>query len=183
MDKNRVFPQEKARHLQRWWRKYLHNPKKILTRIQPGMTVLDIGCGPGFFTTEIAKKVGEKGKVIAADLQEGMLNIIKNKVKGTKLEKRIIFHKTTKEIINLRQKVDFVLAFYLVHEVPNQKYFFREIKEILKPGGKILIVESIFRVSGKEFKETIKDANFFGFKAIARPRISLSRAALLEKPA
>ena len=39
------------------------------------MTVLDIGCGPGFFTREIAKMLNGTGKVIDANIQEGMLKI------------------------------------------------------------------------------------------------------------
>jgi ubiquinone/menaquinone biosynthesis C-methylase UbiE len=35
------------------------------------MTVLEVGCGPGFFTLDIAEMVGESGKIIAADVQDG----------------------------------------------------------------------------------------------------------------
>jgi 2-polyprenyl-3-methyl-5-hydroxy-6-metoxy-1,4-benzoquinol methylase len=52
---NRVCPVEKAKHLDSFFRKILQNPQKILRKyINKGMTVLDFGCGPGFFTIEIA---------------------------------------------------------------------------------------------------------------------------------
>ena len=53
-------------------RKWLQNPQKILRPyIEEGMTVLDVGCGPGFFSIDIAQMVGKSGRVIASDLQEG----------------------------------------------------------------------------------------------------------------
>ena len=54
------------------------------------MKVLDIGCGPGFFTIEIAKMLNGSGLVIAADMQEGMLCKVQQKVEGTGLELLII---------------------------------------------------------------------------------------------
>nr|CBH38630.1 hypothetical protein BSM_21070 [uncultured archaeon] len=44
------------------------------------MTALDLGCGPGFFSVEMAIMVGEYGLVIATDLQEGLLQKLKNKI-------------------------------------------------------------------------------------------------------
>jgi ubiquinone/menaquinone biosynthesis C-methylase UbiE len=68
-------------------RRYLQNPQKILKPyITKGMTVLDVGCGPGFFSLEMARMVGKSGRVIATDMQEGMLQIVKEKIKGTELE-------------------------------------------------------------------------------------------------
>ena len=53
------------------------------------MKVLDVGCGPGFFSIEIAKMVGKSGKVFSVDLQDGMLQKIRNKINGTSLEEII----------------------------------------------------------------------------------------------
>jgi len=117
----RICPVEKAGGLDNFVRKLLQNPQKILKPyINEGMTVLDLGCGPGFFSIEIAKRLIDSGKVIAADLQEGMLDKVRQKIKGTELEQKIIPHKCQEESIDLTEKVDFVLAFYMIHEVPNQ---------------------------------------------------------------
>ena len=53
------------------------------------MTVVDMGCGPGFFTVEMAKLLNGGGTVIAADLQEGMLEKVRQKIAGTALEQRV----------------------------------------------------------------------------------------------
>ena len=67
-------------------RRLVHKPGRILeARISKGMTVLDLGCEPGFFTIEMAKLVGGTGKVIAADLQQGMLVKVAAKIRGTDL--------------------------------------------------------------------------------------------------
>jgi ubiquinone/menaquinone biosynthesis C-methylase UbiE len=177
-----VCPVGAAWGLDNIFRKIFHNPKRILGKhIKEGMTVLDIGCGPGFFTLEIAKMVGNSGKVIAADLQDGMLDRLKKKIHGTDIEKRIRLHKCKKDKIGVIQKIDFVLAFYMVHEVPNHKKMFKEIYSILKQNGKFLIIEPKFHVSEKEFDETIKSAAEAGFKPVKTDKIPLSRAMLLRK--
>ncbi len=53
------------------------------------MTVLDMGCGPGFFTVEMARKVGPSGRVVAVDVQEGMLQQQRKKIRGTALPSRV----------------------------------------------------------------------------------------------
>lgn len=79
------------------------------------MTVLDVGCGPGFFTLDMARMVGPSGCVVACDLQAGMLERIRRKIQGTDLEKRVRLHQSGKDRIGLDLPVDFVLAFYMAH--------------------------------------------------------------------
>ena len=163
-------------------RRWLQNPKNILSPyIKEGMTVLDVGCGPGFFSLEMARMVGKSGRIIAADMQEGMLQIVKDKVKGTELEERIILHKCGENNIEVLELVDFVLLFYMVHEVPNKEHFFNEIRTILKPQGQILIVEPPFHVSKSAFEETLRIAGDAGLIVIEKPKMFFSRAVLLKK--
>jgi len=144
-----------------------------------GMTVLDIGCGPGFFTIEIAKMLDKSGKVIAADLQEGMLEKVARKIKGTELAERIKIHKCQDDKIGITEKVDFVLAFYMIHEVSDQDRLFDEIKSILKPEGKVYIIEPKFHVSKKSFETMIQRLENNGFEIKNRPKVFFSRAVLL----
>jgi ubiquinone/menaquinone biosynthesis C-methylase UbiE len=179
---SRVCPVEREGHLDNRIRRWIQNPQRILkSYLEEGMTALDIGCGPGFFSVAMAQMVGKAGRVIAADLQEGMLQKLKDKIQGTELERRIALHKCEEYKIGVSENVDFVLAFYMVHEVPNQKEFFREIKSILKPDGKVLIVEPPFLVSKKGFEEMIKTARDAGFTPVERPKVLLSKAVILKK--
>ena len=177
-----VCPVERAGGLDSGIRKLLQSPKKILGNYaREGMTVLDLGCGPGFFSVEMAKMVGASGKVIAVDLQEGMLQKLKNKIQGTEIEKRIKLHKCDEDKIGITEKVDLVLAFYMFHEVPDQKKFLEEIKSMLKPTGEVFIVEpKFFHVSRQAFEETMKMAKEIGFKPIERPKVFLSRAVVFR---
>jgi len=180
--RNRVCPVERAGSLDNRFRRLLQNPRKILgPYIEEGMTVLDLGCGPGFFSIEIAQMVGKSGRVIASDLQEGMLQKLKDKIKGTGLEKRITLHKCQKDRIDVSENVDFVLAFYMVHEVQNKEEFFIEIASVLKPNGQVLIVEPPFHVSKTAFEETIRIARSAGFKPADRPKVLLSKTVILKK--
>jgi ubiquinone/menaquinone biosynthesis C-methylase UbiE len=182
INSSRVCQVEKAGLLNVGIRKTVHNPAKILKGlIKEGTTMLDFGCGPGFFTIEAAKLVGDSGKIIAADLQQGMLDIVKKIITGSSLDSRIQLHKCDDEAINLSLKVDFVLIFWVLHEVPSQESFFCQIVDILKPGGKILLVEPKFHVKKKDFNASIEKAQAQGLKIIRSEKIFFSRSVLLEK--
>jgi ubiquinone/menaquinone biosynthesis C-methylase UbiE len=177
----RVCPVEIAGGLDNFVRRLLQNPQKLLRPfIKEGMTVLDLGCGPGFFSIEIAKLLHNSGKVIAADLQEGMLDKVRKKIKGTELEQRVRLHKCKEESIDLTDKVDFVLAFYMIHEVPNQENLFRELKSILNPGGQIFIIEPNFHVTKKTFDSMICIVQSIGFEIENSPKIFFSRTVVLK---
>ncbi len=179
--KHIVCPVENSGSLDNFFRKMVHRPKRILGNyIKEGMTVLDFGCGPGVFVIPLASMVGKDGKVIAADLQQGMLDKVKKKSEAKGLNDRIILHKCPKESIGLTQKADFALAFYVVHELPDKNKFFSELHSILKKDGLFLMVEPKFHVSSKEFEETVRLAESQGFKKIKKKRIFISRAVLLK---
>jgi len=179
---NRVCPLNNAGHLDNSIRRLIQNPQKIVKPyIKNGMSIMDVGCGPGFFSIEIAKMLNGSGKVIAADLQEGMLEMVKQKIKGTKLENKIELHKCQDQTIGISEKVDFILAFYMIHEVPNQDMFFKEVISVLKPNGRILIAEPKFHVSERSFKIMEEKAISLGFKIIDKPKIYFSRTIVLEK--
>ena len=180
--KNRICQVEKARILDNRIRRWLQNPRKILgPYIKEGMTVLDIGCGPGFFSIDMAQMVGKSGRVIASDLQEGMLQKLRDKIRGTELEERITLHKCEENKIGVSDSIDFVLAFYLLHEVPNQEQFFNEIASILKPNGQVFIAEPLFHVSRTAFEETLRKARDAGFTPVERPKVFLSKTVIMKK--
>lgn len=179
---NRVCPVEIAGTLDNRFRRWIQNPKKILgPYIEKGMVVLDIGCGPGFFSIDMAQMVGKSGRVIAADLQEGMLQKIRDKIKGTELEERITLHKCKESKIDVSEHIDFVLLFYMVHEIFNVAAFFSEIVTILKPDGRVFIVEPPFHVSKKAFENIIIKASDAGLTVVERPKLFFNKAAIMKK--
>ena len=175
-----VCPAELSGFLDTVFRRLFQNPEKILKPyIKKDMVVLDIGCGPGFFTIEISKLLKKSGKVIAADLQEEMLLKLKDKINREKLN-NIKLHKTEKSSINLNEKVDFILVFFMLHEVPNQKTFLEELKGLLNKDGKILISEPKFHVKKEDFEKSTKIMKDSGFKIIEEPKIFFSRSVLVD---
>jgi ubiquinone/menaquinone biosynthesis C-methylase UbiE len=181
-ERNRVCPVELASSLDNKIRRWLQDPYQIVAPyVKEGMKVLDVGCGPGFFSIEMATLVGAGGKVISADLQEGMLQQLGNKMKGTVLEERIKLVKCDKDKINVSDKVDFILAFYMVHEVPDKDSFFTQLRAILDEQGQFLLVEpKLFHVSRNAFELTIKVAERSEFKIYPGPKLHFSWSAVLK---
>jgi ubiquinone/menaquinone biosynthesis C-methylase UbiE len=164
------------------FRRLIHNPYKILKPyINKGMTALDIGPGMGYFTIPMAKLVGEKGKVIAADLQAPMLEGIRRRALKAGVAERIKLHQTSTEKIGISEAVDFCLAFWMVHEVVNRQDFIEQIASVLKPSGLLLIVEPKIHVAQQSFDATIDLAKKSGLTLIEEPKVFISRAGLLKK--
>ncbi len=168
--------------LDNWVRRSLHNPDKIVGQyIEKGQTVLDLGSGPGMFSLAMARMVGDGGRVISVDIQEEMLQILRQKSEDAGLQSRIHIHKSRPDEIGIGEMVDFALAFYMVHEVPNKEKFLREVASLLKPGGRFLIVEPKHHVSKPSFEETVEVAIASGLRLVSRPKVFFSMAALLQK--
>jgi ubiquinone/menaquinone biosynthesis C-methylase UbiE len=179
---NRVCPVERAGSLDNRIRRWFQNPQKLLRPyIEEGMTVLDIGCGPGFFTLDMARMVGKSGQVIAIDLQEGMLQKLRAKIEGSELGERIRLHKCEAGSIGVSEQVNFALCFYMIHELPDQRDFFEELILILKPQGQALIVEPPFHVSTSAFAATVQHARDAGFTLTEGPKVFLGKTALLGR--
>jgi ubiquinone/menaquinone biosynthesis C-methylase UbiE len=164
------------------FRKLFQDPQKILKPyVRSGMTVLDFGCGPGFFTIEIAKMLSDSGTVIAVDLQDGMLERIRQKIRGTNLEKRIALHKCEKNNIGIIEKVDFVLLFWMIHEVPDFEKLIEDLMGLLNNDGKILIAEPKVHVTKKAFNSMIAKIHEMKIKSEEGPKIFFSRTVLLSR--
>ncbi len=179
-----VCPAERAGFLTSRLRYLIHNPKKIVGRyISPGCTAVDIGCGPGFFTCPMAGMTGEEGRVIAVDLQEGMLARLSERAAGMGLLSRIDTCLANSDSLNLQMEgeADFVLAFYMVHEVPDEEGLFEQLSRIMKPGGKLLVIEPALHVSAGEFEKTVELALANGFGIIESSRGFFDRSAIFVR--
>ncbi len=165
-------------------RKLYQNPQKILGRhVREGMTVLDFGCAMGFFTLPLARMVGPEGKVIAVDVQAGMINKLAKRAQKASLSNRITARVCPPDALGLEEfngKIDFALAFAAVHEVPDTSHFFREVSTLLKSAGKFLLAEPKGHVSDSRFKATLTIAEQHGFRILQPLRIFRSYGILLK---
>jgi SAM-dependent methyltransferase len=177
-----------------WWlgyflatpfRRLLQNPRTILKPfVSEGAMVIEPGPGMGFFTLDLARLVGSKGRVVALDIQPKMLSALTRRARRAGLSGRIdarLIKPESLGLADLKGRADLVLAFAVVHELPSAAEFFRETHEALKTGGKMLISEPQHRVSEEDFARTVNLAQAAGFKEEARPAIPRSRSVLLGR--
>jgi len=166
----RVCPHTLAFMLDNWIRLLIQNPAKILKEyIQPGDIVIDMGCGPGFFTIEMARLVGKKGQVIAVDLQPEMLARVARKAARKGVAGQVTCHRCQPDRIGLDLRSDFILAYYMVHETPDAMAFFREARSLLRDKGQLLVVEPRMHVSRRDFDKMLVVAEESGFKGLSIP--------------
>ncbi len=168
-----VCPHKMSFMLDNWVRRLVQNPRKIVGEyINKGDTVIDLGCGPGFFSIEMARMVGSKGKVVAVDLQEEMLGHVKRKATAKNLSNQIEYHQSKHDRLGLQpdEKADFILAFYMIHETPSPAAFLEEVKSLLNKNGKFLVVEPKMHVSREKYEEMLTMAEKAGFHVLDYPR-------------
>ncbi len=173
-----------------WWlaytfdnplRRLVHDPEKLLAlHVARGMTVLDVGCGMGFFSIALARLVGEGGSVIAVDVQQKMLDVTAERARRAGLGGRIRLQRCEPDDLGVESRADFVLAFWMVHEVPDAESLFRQARSCLGPGGKMLVAEPKIHVPRKRFEAIVLSAGRAGLRPCGAPRVGLSRAVLLE---
>ncbi len=177
-----------------WWIGYLllspvrrlyQSPRSILSpHVRAGMVVVEPGPGMGFFTLDLARLVGDQGKVIAIDLQPRMLRALERRAarRGVRnrIETRLVARDRT-GMEDLEGRIDLVFAFAVVHELPDKARFFVAAARALKPGGRLLIAEPRGHVNEASFGRTLAKAEAAALRVVARPAIRGSRTALLEK--
>ncbi len=172
-----------------WWlcftfdnplRRLLHNPEIVLSPyIQPGYNVIDVGAGMGYFSIPLAKLVGLSGHVTAVAVQTQMLSVLSKRAKRSGVAASISTYLATPEYLGNHAAADFILAFWVVHEVPDQEKLLRQIHALLKPNGLFLFVEPIVHVSRHYFLRTLQTAKSVGFSITEYPDIRISHSALL----
>ncbi len=178
-------------HICPWWmawtfdnplRKWFQNPESILGGlVREGMTSADIGCGMGYFSVAMATMVGPAGRVFSVDLQEKMLQYLTKRAVRAGMVDRITTVLAAPDDIKVSERVDFVLAFWMVHEVKDIPRFFGQVAAALKPGGKVLYAEPRMHVTQKRFDEILGYAKDAGFAVNDGPKVGMSRSAILER--
>jgi ubiquinone/menaquinone biosynthesis C-methylase UbiE len=177
-----------------WWigyllacplRSFFENPQDILgDYVKPGMTILDLGCAMGFFSLWMAGKVGQKGKIIAVDVQGKMIKSLKRRAArrgfSARIDARICSTKSL-EIDDLAERVDFAIAFHVAHEITDVRGLMTEIYAALRPGANFYLIEPKGHVSAEDFAVTVDKAQKAGFAIVDHPVFKRSRTIMLTK--
>jgi ubiquinone/menaquinone biosynthesis C-methylase UbiE len=138
----------------------------------------------GFFTLDLARMVAPKGRVVALDVQPKMLEVLKRRAQRAGVLDRIELRLITADGLGIKDmngKVDFFLAFAMVHEVPDPRKFFEEAFASLKKGGRLLFSEPSGHIDAEQFSRELDMATALGLRVESRPKIHMSRSALLVK--
>jgi len=114
-----------------------------LARFQPGESVLDVGCGTGDFSLDVYTRVGAGGRVSGID--PGPKQIARARVKAARRGSPIDFQiGVVEQIVFPDQSFDVVLSTFMMHMLPDdlKRQGLREIARVLKPGGRLLVVDT-----------------------------------------
>jgi precorrin-6B methylase 2 len=110
-------------------------------KLRGGETVADLGAGSGYFTFRIAPRVGGAGRVLAVEIQDEMLQTIRQRAQALKVT-NVEAVKGNETDPNLpRKSVDLVLMVDVYHELAYPFDVMTKIREALKPGGRVVFVE------------------------------------------
>lgn len=118
-------------------------PESVLQAfgLKAGDIVADIGCGSGYFSLPAARLVGDSGLVLAMDILPEMLEIVR--------EKALLQHVDYLRCLQVREQgfdldketASFAMAFFVLHEADSQQQFLGEIQRILKPQGRLALID------------------------------------------
>lgn len=122
--------------------------------IKPGMVVADIGAGSGRITAMVSPLVGDKGKVLAVDIQDEMLSLIKAKAKQRKITNIETILSTEKSPELKPNSVDLAFMVDVYHEFSFPYEMTKELAKALKPGGRLVFVE--YRKEDPKVRRMIK---------------------------
>lgn len=106
-----------------------------------GQTVVDLGCGPGYFTLPAAALVGPRGKVYGVDLQPEMVEACRARAAAARARWVEVVRSTETEVPLPDGIADVVLISVVLHETNDRVAFLREARRLLKPGGEIALIE------------------------------------------
>jgi ubiquinone/menaquinone biosynthesis C-methylase UbiE len=118
-------------------------PDRMLAalEIKRGSVVADIGAGVGYHTWRLSEIVGPSGKVIAEDIQDGMIRLLRKNIDDRKLRNVEIVLGTPTDPKLPENAVDLVLMVDVYHEFSDPVTMMRQIRRALKPDGRVALVE------------------------------------------
>ncbi len=170
---SRVLPHG---HVCPWWlgyllvsplRRLIENPERLLgPHVRPGMKVLEVGCGMGFFTLPLARMVGSEGRVFCVDVQPRMLAALDRRARRAGLIDRIEARQVGAASLGLdghASAFDLAVLLHVLHELPNAATALAEIRSALKPDGHVLLIEPPGHVSKEGFEAQLEAARAAGF--------------------
>jgi ubiquinone/menaquinone biosynthesis C-methylase UbiE len=138
-----VMGAEGAEWLDRAERDAEEDPDRAIDvlRIAKGSTVADIGAGSGYMTVKLAKKVGPEGRVYANDIQSAMLDLLNKRIARARLTNVTAVLGAVDDPRLPADAIDLALMVDVYHELSQPQAMLRHIRESLKSGGRLVLLE------------------------------------------
>jgi len=167
------------------FRKLAQNPEKILKPyLKPEHIALDFGSAMGYFSLPMAKMVQSDGKIVCADIQQKMLDVLQKRARKAGVEsliKTLLIDENYSGLEKYHQKFDFILLFAVVHEVPDPKKLFSVLNKLLNQNGLLLLSEPSGHVSSENFQNTVNIALDNNFTKHSDIKIRRSHSIILQR--
>lgn len=126
-------------------RRRIHPPEEMLAwfGIGRGHTVLELGPGPGYFTVEAARRAGEAGRVLCVDIQRGMLEALRPRLRehGVANAHPLLGDATRLPLADGAADCAYLVT--VLGEVPDRPAALNELRRVLKPGGALAFAETL----------------------------------------
>ncbi len=164
-------------------RRWLEPAGELLDpHVRPGMTVLEPGCGFGYFSLPLARLVGSSGNVLCVDVEAGAIERLNRRAQRAGLQDQISAR--TCDVGNMgldayRGKVDLVVLVHTLHEFDDLPGFFDQIRGLLAADGRIWVVERFGHVQPDQFQAMLTCAAQHGLEVIERSELRGGRVGAL----
>jgi ubiquinone/menaquinone biosynthesis C-methylase UbiE len=166
-------------------RHLLERPERVLKGyVSTGMTVLDVGCGAGFYSLGMARLVGPEGRVVAVDRRGEVIAELEQGAARAGLSPPIEARVCSEDdlgIDDLAGQVDFALAVYVIHHADDPTRLMSNVHRALKPGAMLLVIEPGHHASPAECEATETAAQEAGFTVADHPKLTRDWAVRLRK--
>ncbi len=113
-----------------------------LAGVKPGMSVADVGAGAGYYTVRLARVVGRKGRVLAEDIVPEVRDALSDRIQRERLDNVAVKLGTTDDPMLPSASFDRVFLVHMYHEVESPYAFLWHMREGVKPGGLVIVVDS-----------------------------------------
>ena len=121
-------------------RRKWQNPEAILTGIglKPGMSLVDVGCGAGFFAIPAARIVGPKGKVYGVDGNPSAISALQEQAEKEGLKNLFLTAGAAEDIVVCEHGADFVFFGISLHDFQDPSKALSNARRMIKPAGKLI---------------------------------------------
>lgn len=162
------MPWRWARFIDNPLRMWVQNPAKVMDQmgIHQGMRVLELGPGPGFFTLEASRRVGNSGRLYCLDIQPELIARLKCRIERDGLENVALMVGDTAALPFADDSLDLAFLVTVFGEIPNKDEALRELHRVLRLGGILSVSEILVDPDYSLPGTIISQADKAGFESV-----------------